>query len=172
MTALALFSSRDLKPANILVSSTGVCKIADFGTSILTEDGVIPQTDIRGTPAFMAPELFDPKLGYYNGFATDVYSLGECAWSTRSTGAGSAPAHDCRCLFLLIRAAYIPQGVLLGGVALCSGWVVTVPSLFPPKMAQSHPCVNTTPSPACVNAPTIRRRDPVHDGCGPPSLYG
>ncbi len=131
MTALALIFSRDLKPANILVSSTGVCKIADFGTSILTEDGVIPQTDIRGTPAFMAPELFDPKLGYYNGFATDVYSLGECAGSMHPTGAGSADESSaCMPWFVL---AYSRGVHSVRRVARGRDLVLRLPLFFPPR---------------------------------------
>ncbi len=64
-----------------------MAKISDFGTSIVTEDGSISYTDIKGTPAFMAPELFETGVGSYDGFATDVYSLG--TWTTvRTQGRG------------------------------------------------------------------------------------
>ncbi len=43
-------SCRDIKPGNVLVHSDGTCKIADFGTAIMTEKGVISKDDVRGTP--------------------------------------------------------------------------------------------------------------------------
>ncbi len=80
----AVLPLRDIKPGNLLVAADGTCKIADFGTSIPTLRGLIRNTDVRGTPAFMAPELFSQSLpDMYDGFATDVYSLGTTPLHTR-----------------------------------------------------------------------------------------
>lgn len=68
---------RDIKPSNILISADGVAKLADFGAAALTTDGTDLLTEVRGTPAFMPPEVFMLDPGQlYSGFAVDVWSLG------------------------------------------------------------------------------------------------
>ncbi|MCL4846480.1 MAG: serine/threonine protein kinase [Acidobacteria bacterium] len=62
---------RDLRPANVLVSETGVCKVADFGTSRFLEIAA-HGTTVIGSPPYMAPEQFHGKAV----FASDLYSLG------------------------------------------------------------------------------------------------
>ncbi len=62
---------RDLRPANVLVSESGMVKVADFGTSRFLE--VAGQgTTVIGSPPYMAPEQFHGKAV----FASDIYSLG------------------------------------------------------------------------------------------------
>lgn len=71
---------RDIKPGNILLAKDGTAKLADFGSATLTDPahGKLKGTDIQGTPAFMAPELFqDFKPGEeYSGFAVDIWAAG------------------------------------------------------------------------------------------------
>jgi eukaryotic-like serine/threonine-protein kinase len=62
---------RDLRPANVLVSEQGVCKVADFGTSRFLEIAA-HGTTVIGSPPYMAPEQFHGKAV----FASDLYSLG------------------------------------------------------------------------------------------------
>jgi serine/threonine protein kinase len=62
---------RDLRPANVLVSDSGVCKVADFGTSRFLEIAA-HGTTVIGSPPYMAPEQFQGKAV----FASDVYSFG------------------------------------------------------------------------------------------------
>jgi len=62
---------RDLRPANVLVSETGMVKVADFGTSRFLELASLGTTVI-GSPPYMAPEQFHGRAT----FASDVYSLG------------------------------------------------------------------------------------------------
>jgi serine/threonine-protein kinase len=62
---------RDLRPGNILVSSTGLLKVTDFGTSRFLESAA-HGTTIIGSPPYMAPEQFHGKAV----FASDVYAIG------------------------------------------------------------------------------------------------
>ena len=65
---------RDVKPANILLSSDGRVKVGDFGVARLAEgstDGTA--ASIVGTPRYMAPEQ---GRGRPTTPATDVYSAG------------------------------------------------------------------------------------------------
>ena len=70
---------RDLKPSNILTDGKDL-KITDFGLakSIVHEEDRTQLTmadQILGTPAYMAPEQANPKLGPV-GEETDIYQLG------------------------------------------------------------------------------------------------
>jgi serine/threonine protein kinase len=62
---------RDLRPSNVLVSDSGLVKVADFGTSRFLEIAA-HGTTVIGSPPYMAPEQFHGKAV----FASDVYSLG------------------------------------------------------------------------------------------------
>jgi serine/threonine-protein kinase len=61
---------RDLRPANVLVSESGVLKVADFGTSRLLEKS--HATTVIGSPPYMAPEQFQGRAV----LASDIYSVG------------------------------------------------------------------------------------------------
>ena len=62
---------RDLRPSNVLVTDTGLIKVADFGTSRFLEIAA-HGTTVIGSPPYMAPEQFQGKAE----FASDIYSLG------------------------------------------------------------------------------------------------
>lgn len=68
---------RDLKLDNIILSHQGIPKIADFGLAkrVLLGTSFDTTREIVGTPAYMAPELFE---GASATPASDVYALGVC----------------------------------------------------------------------------------------------
>jgi serine/threonine protein kinase len=65
---------RDVKPANVLISTSGRVYLADFGIARLVDSAHITQAgDVLGTPAYFAPEQVS---GEPVGPPTDVYALG------------------------------------------------------------------------------------------------
>jgi mitogen-activated protein kinase kinase kinase 3 len=46
---------RDIKGANIIVDTKGVCKLADFGCSFIGPSAY----SLKGTPNWMAPEVMN-----------------------------------------------------------------------------------------------------------------
>jgi serine/threonine protein kinase len=64
---------RDIKAGNILCTSTGACKLADFGVAGELTASLAKKRTVIGTPHWMAPEvLLDDE---YNEKA-DIWSLG------------------------------------------------------------------------------------------------
>ena len=65
---------RDVKPGNVLVSTTGVAKISDFGIARSAGDPALTQSGfLTGTPSYFSPEL---AQGQEPGPAADVWALG------------------------------------------------------------------------------------------------
>ncbi|HEY1097631.1 MAG TPA: protein kinase, partial [Myxococcota bacterium] len=69
---------RDLKPANLLLSTTGVCKVADFGIAKADDDLVRTQQGVTyGSPAYMSPEQ---AQGQALDARSDLFAVGAIAW--------------------------------------------------------------------------------------------
>ena len=66
---------RDVKPANIMVLSSGAIKVMDFGLSRRTSEmsSVTNAGEIVGTIAYLSPERF---LGKIADARSDLYSVG------------------------------------------------------------------------------------------------
>mmetsp|Transcript_18595 Transcript_18595/g.27838 ORF Transcript_18595/g.27838 Transcript_18595/m.27838 type:complete len:382 (-) Transcript_18595:169-1314(-) len=94
---------RDIKAANLLLTETGDCKLADFGVSKRLTNTLARTKTMIGTPYWMAPEVVDSrarKAGGYNAKA-DVWSLGITAIEL---GEGRPPLHNVypmKALFLI-----------------------------------------------------------------------
>ncbi|KAG5183787.1 kinase-like domain-containing protein, partial [Tribonema minus] len=63
---------RDLKGDNVLISASGVVKIADFGTSKQLFDLQDNSAQLQGTPYFMAPEVLQRQP---HGMAVDIWAF-------------------------------------------------------------------------------------------------
>jgi serine/threonine protein kinase/WD40 repeat protein len=63
---------RDIKPSNLLLDSSGVVWVTDFGLAKTDEEGLTHTGDILGTLRYMAPERFQGK----SDARSDVYALG------------------------------------------------------------------------------------------------
>jgi predicted ATPase len=69
---------RDVKPANILLTTYGEPALTDFGIAHITGGFQTAAGDITGSPAFIAPEILSgdpPSQG------SDVYGLGACLFA-------------------------------------------------------------------------------------------
>jgi WD40 repeat protein/serine/threonine protein kinase len=63
---------RDIKPSNLLLDTTGVVWITDFGLAKAEEDSLTVTGDILGTLGYMAPERFRGE----GDARADIYALG------------------------------------------------------------------------------------------------
>jgi eukaryotic-like serine/threonine-protein kinase len=84
---------RDVKPSNVLLDSSGVAALSDFGLARAADSTrLTAEGQIVGTPHYLAPELIE---GREATIASDVYALG-CVLYESLTGrppfAGSASA--------------------------------------------------------------------------------
>jgi hypothetical protein len=63
---------RDLKPANVMIDGRGRVRITDFGLAVAAGEEA-PESDVSGTPPYMAPEQFAGKGA---SVRSDIYALG------------------------------------------------------------------------------------------------
>lgn len=95
---------RDIKPQNILLSSNGIIKLADFGFARSFSTSVYFLTSIKGTPLYMSPEMLNDKA---YGPKADLWGLGVLLYEL-ATGIPPFYASNIQQLMKLIINPYTP----------------------------------------------------------------
>ena len=87
---------RDVKPANILFTASGLLKVTDFGVAKIFDAASATASKVIGTPRYMAPEQVETtRLGP----GTDIYALGVVLYELFTGGPPFDPTLSMMALF-------------------------------------------------------------------------
>jgi serine/threonine protein kinase len=96
---------RDLRPANVMITSGDSVKVMDFGVAAGADLSSLSRTGVLGTPHYLAPELGEGKTA---DVRADVYSLGVILFEM-VTGERPYDAKDAASIVLKHRQDPIPS---------------------------------------------------------------
>ncbi len=100
---------RDIKPGNILISSQGEVKLADFGIATSAEemaDGLTQDGTVLGTPAYIPPEQIEDARNVDR--RADIYSLGVVLYEMLTGKTPYPGAFTAETIRLIHRGKYVP----------------------------------------------------------------
>ncbi|EKM61246.1 uncharacterized protein PHACADRAFT_83951 [Phanerochaete carnosa HHB-10118-sp] len=112
---------RDMKADNILVETSGICKISDFGIAKRTDDieNAGAYTSMQGTVFWMAPEVIDANKKGYNS-KIDIWSVG-CVvfemWTGQRPWSGKEAMAVLLQLYQTKQGPPVPKDIALSSLA-------------------------------------------------------
>jgi len=105
---------RDIKPENVIITGSGVAKIADFGLAALTDELQPPESrSVAGTTAYMSPEQVN---GDRVDHLTDIWSLGVTLYEMVSGVRPFSGAYDQAVAYLIVHEKHPPLSGIRSGV--------------------------------------------------------
>ena len=113
---------RDIKCGNILITSAGHVKLADFGVSVQLASTISKQQTVIGSPYWMAPEVIMSES--YDSSA-DIWSLGITLIEMAEGRPPLSDVHPLRAIFLIPSRdtpTLAPKSELAGGAAGAAEW--------------------------------------------------
>lgn len=94
---------RDIKAANLLLTSRGAVKLSDFGVSARLTASLTRRRTFVGTPYWMAPEVIARNDGGY-GTRADIWSLGATVFELLEGAPPLADMHPAKAIMEIVRA--------------------------------------------------------------------